>query len=93
MPRKKKKEIVTVPPGAYDYAGKCGLQLEREVEQQASREFEELAVQLREEDEERRRLWGNKFPPVRGMTPDDLQDPKRKGVRLRPIPFYRKNAL
>lgn len=40
--------------------------MEREV---ACRQLDELAKQLDREDAERRRLWGNKFPRVRGAKP------------------------
>ncbi len=37
----------------------------------ACREMDEMAKEFRRQDEERRRLWGNKYPPVLGAKPPE----------------------
>lgn len=53
-------------------------QMEREV---ACRQLDALADQLAEEDAERRRLWGNKFPRVRGAKPEPVHPVKGKSAK------------
>ena len=51
------------------------LQAQHDLERQlACRELDEMAKQFAREDEERRRLWGTKFPRRLGDKPPENQE-------------------
>lgn len=53
-----------------------GLQAIRQAERdRACAELDKMAEQFKREDEERRRLWGNKFPRVLGAKPPENGKP------------------
>jgi len=76
--------------------------LQREAEKEASRQFDELKIELAEQEAERKRLWGNKYPPVHGQKPGQVVDspvplsiPFSKGIlpgNLPPLKTGRKKA-
>ncbi len=63
-------------------------QLERDATREASKQFDQLRDQIQAQEQERVRLWGKKYPPAAGMTPDDLNS--KKSIKLQPIPYRSK---
>lgn len=46
-------------------------QLEREALKEANRQFEQLRTQIQDQEKERQRLWGKKYPRVLGQKPPE----------------------
>lgn len=68
--------MLQLPPDTTSIITLDDLQAEHEYERSiACKELDEMAKQFFREDAERKRLWGNKYPPVLGAKPPEPKKP------------------